>query len=797
MTVKRIESAYKTFTDLNGKELDNGKIYIGENGLDPETNPVSVYFDAALSVAASRPIRTIQGYISNDGSVADIYTANNYSITVRDKNDNLIYTKLSSEFLETQTIDVNAEYPSIADLVAFLNSNLSTDYDLLIDTQTYTLDSTATLPTNARKIIFGPGGSITFGAYDLTLSGQEIDAPDNRRIFVYNSTGLLLGGMKNQSVKPEWWGADPSTTDLDTTAIQAANAYLRDQGILTPAILDFGQGTYFIDDSIEIQPAVWYRGVGSKRSVTQTDPNPGTAIVLKKDINKPIFFGDNVFAGTRFTGMRIIQEEGSTASVVDAHGIFIDDNVTTTGFGELAFIDDCAIYGMGGDGVRFNSASTPLLIGKLSLIGNAANGIWFEGENFGKVHVQELKGDNNGVALLKISSVSRQGSFYIESIGSETTTVAGQSGHLDQVILLEDNVDTGFNFIVDQIDVRVSAATNSGSAIIRSKSTVNSQNNPSPRLMIRNINYVPFAPGSYDYIYFDENIEVGDSAGNSISTTGYNQSQVFYNKTLIGSRLWNAPNDSGIHFMGMVGNNTYTLAPPNHNVSNDNLLRINHPDNGATKHDVGFFDSNSDQIFKVDEGSINNYTDIFKEKDGVYSQETLVSIDLAINTALTLTINLGDNDFAGEIDVISSENIRHMSKYSLAGNISTSSGLTLVSNTGDNPRLALGNSAVGSTFVSFEVANCSSTAAVIGLLRIKLYHDGTAQPISSIAKSATFTTTIVRPELTPGNVLSDTGTPEGVVVAPIGAMFLRKDGGASTTLYIKESGTGNTGWVAK
>jgi polygalacturonase len=42
-----------------------------------------------------------------------------------------------------------------------------------------------------------------------------------------------------------------------------------------------------------------------------------------------------------------------------------------------------------------------------------------------------------------------------------------------------------------------------------------------------------------------------------------------------------------------------------------------------------------------------------------------------------------------------------------------------------------------------------------------------------------------------------TGTPEGNVVSGIGAIYYRQDGGAGTTLYIKESGTGNTGWVAK
>ena len=40
------------------------------------------------------------------------------------------------------------------------------------------------------------------------------------------------------------------------------------------------------------------------------------------------------------------------------------------------------------------------------------------------------------------------------------------------------------------------------------------------------------------------------------------------------------------------------------------------------------------------------------------------------------------------------------------------------------------------------------------------------------------------------------GSPETVVTAPVGSLFLRTDGGASTTMYVKESGTGNTGWRA-
>jgi hypothetical protein len=40
-------------------------------------------------------------------------------------------------------------------------------------------------------------------------------------------------------------------------------------------------------------------------------------------------------------------------------------------------------------------------------------------------------------------------------------------------------------------------------------------------------------------------------------------------------------------------------------------------------------------------------------------------------------------------------------------------------------------------------------------------------------------------------------SPEGVVTALVGSLYTRTNGGAGTTLYVKESGTGNTGWVAK
>lgn len=54
----------------------------------------------------------------------------------------------------------------------------------------------------------------------------------------------------------------------------------------------------------------------------------------------------------------------------------------------------------------------------------------------------------------------------------------------------------------------------------------------------------------------------------------------------------------------------------------------------------------------------------------------------------------------------------------------------------------------------------------------------------------------MRRQLTVNGITIHTGngTPEGVVIAPVGSLFLRLDGGAGTTLYVKEANTDATGW---
>jgi hypothetical protein len=46
-------------------------------------------------------------------------------------------------------------------------------------------------------------------------------------------------------------------------------------------------------------------------------------------------------------------------------------------------------------------------------------------------------------------------------------------------------------------------------------------------------------------------------------------------------------------------------------------------------------------------------------------------------------------------------------------------------------------------------------------------------------------------------VLSGSGSPEGIVASGVGSLYLRSDGGAGTSLYVKESGSGKNGWIGK
>lgn len=90
MALTQVATPYPVFTDLNGLPLDDGALYIGVEGTNPETNQIQVFWDSGLTLPAAQPIGTINGYPSRNGSPANIYCNSGFSITVRNKQSALV-----------------------------------------------------------------------------------------------------------------------------------------------------------------------------------------------------------------------------------------------------------------------------------------------------------------------------------------------------------------------------------------------------------------------------------------------------------------------------------------------------------------------------------------------------------------------------------------------------------------------------------------------------------------------------------------------------------------------------------
>jgi len=91
MSTLSIQPTYPIFTDTDGQPLENGYVWIGVENLEPQTNPLQVYWDKNLTILAPQPIRTISGYPSNNGTPGRLYVNSNYSIRVMNKNGSMVY----------------------------------------------------------------------------------------------------------------------------------------------------------------------------------------------------------------------------------------------------------------------------------------------------------------------------------------------------------------------------------------------------------------------------------------------------------------------------------------------------------------------------------------------------------------------------------------------------------------------------------------------------------------------------------------------------------------------------------
>lgn len=245
MALTQLAPPYPIFTDKSGSPLDNGYLYFGVAGLNPETNPIQVYYDINLTQPAAQPLRTSNGYVMRNGAPALIYANSQFSVTVRDKSSQLvIYSPVG--------------FGVVPGSAAAGGGSLS--YDTFIGdgvTVNYTLTGTVLVGTAADVFIDGvyqskdnysiTGGVLTFSTAPPFLSEIEVVAASVNNLGGTNASSVVfnagLSGSINRTAQSKM-AEMPSVLDFgaigdgvtdDTAAFNAAWAATDPQAVYVPA----------------------------------------------------------------------------------------------------------------------------------------------------------------------------------------------------------------------------------------------------------------------------------------------------------------------------------------------------------------------------------------------------------------------------------------------------------------------------------------------------------------------------------------------------------------------------------
>lgn len=231
-----LQTPYVQFTELDGSPLDDGAVYIGTAGLNPQTNPITVYWDNAGTQPAAQPLSTRSGAIARNGAPARVYiNAASYSLTVRDKHGRLI----ASELTISSSVDASgitdgtiAEVKLDAALAAKINGALQKSGGTM--TGAITLPGNATNPLEAvpkqqldavsRSVIASISVTVNAGAMTATLAAETLDfrsttltngAPVARTAVSASLTvpsAATLGTVNGQSARIVWGWLDNAGT---------------------------------------------------------------------------------------------------------------------------------------------------------------------------------------------------------------------------------------------------------------------------------------------------------------------------------------------------------------------------------------------------------------------------------------------------------------------------------------------------------------------------------------------------------------------------------------------------------
>ena len=293
MSALSIQVPFPVFQGRDGQPLENGYVWIGEPNLNPQTNPVVAYFDAALTIPAAQPLRTLNGYISRAGTPAQIYVDGvNFSILVQDGKGSMVYngTGISPnangiEYDPPFTGALTSGY-TVQDKLAQTVS--VKDFGAVGDGVT---NDTAAIQAaiNTGKPVTFPGGVYLSGPLTQSAVGQRFYADGNVRL-AKNANGTLFtstgGYVELNGIQFEGWGFTGDNIDMAGNHCRLINC----SSLGTPGIPARLRGAH-----VEI--------IGTCGAYSTTDTTPdGYDIVIGTDGVATLYhFISGVYTG-QFTG---------------------------------------------------------------------------------------------------------------------------------------------------------------------------------------------------------------------------------------------------------------------------------------------------------------------------------------------------------------------------------------------------------------------------------------------------------------------------------------------------------------